>query len=1119
MAQISFPTNTTTLLVNTLNANKIVYLPAISTVNAGTVYYIKDICGNAAASSIYIYTAGSDTIERQFTNSAAAVVNTNFGSVMLSPDGINNWMVLQHYTANVITKVWKTTPPAPNLSISYTPPNTYLYLSWAQVPSTASYSVTAYSNTTQTTVGSSVFQSFPSYTNTFFALTTNTLTQNYYYYFTVTTTNTLGSSTATSAIIQATLYPSAPTNQSIGFIYPTITAVWATSPLATSYIVIFYNSTTSTASGGTTFQIITGVSGASQTNTISLVNGNFYASIIAVNAYGYSAAATTSTVVVSLPPPGTASASISFSFPNAATPPTFTCTWTAAATAATYTVIFYQSVSPATSGGTSFQTFTLVATTSQISSTIPVNTNYYYATVTSVNPFGSSSAVTTTNYVQALTQAAATSSASITFSFPNAATPPTFTCTWASAALTASYTVIFYQSATAATSGGTTFQTFTGVTGTSQVSSTTPVNTNYYYATVTSVNAYVNSSAVTTVTSVQAITFPPVVTSVAVSFYFPTSSSTPAIQCTWSSVATAATYTIVFYQSATPTTTGGTTFQTVSGNSGTSQLSTTTLQNNYYYYATVTSVNAYGTSTAVTSSSYTQATFVPSISSATMSFFGNQVTASWIASPYTATFTVVFYQVATQTTTGGSTLETDTGVTSTSQTTSTALTSGQYYYAIITAINTYGTSASFTTSNAIQATILPTGGAITLNAGLQTTGGSVTITSASLATDYRVYISTDTTTTNSVYNFTTTTTGSAVVFTTTLTGNTIYYAVLVPYNTYGNGTVSYSAGVATPLSLYSYTGTLTFTPAGATGANGPTLSQCITAYSSFGSWVTNTLYFNMTTQGIQRWTVPTTRNYTIVCAGAASQPSGGASTGGTTGQIQYGCILTATFSLTAGQILSILIGQQGIQWEGGSGGSFVITSTSTPLIVAGGAGGVTNPTFGLTAAASLTTSGTTGAGGYNISGIFLGNGGSGGTSGNGGSGGGTDSYQSVNLYTLYGGAGGGGLTGNGAASGNSAFSTGGLSFTSGGTGGGGTANIPGGFGGGGAGGGFTNSALGSSSAGQAGGGGGGGGYSGGGGGGGGATRYADGGGGGSYCSVTLTSSSVTNSGQGYVSIT
>ncbi len=48
--------------------------------------------------------------------------------------------------------------------------------------------------------------------------------------------------------------------------------------------------------------------------------------------------------------------------------------------------------------------------------------------------------------------------------------------------------------------------------------------------------------------------------------------------------------------------------------------------------------------------------------------------------------------------------------------------------------------------------------------------------------------------------------------------------------------------------LYSFT-THTFTPAGASGRNGPTLTQCRNAYNV--TWDTNTAFFNMTsTQGI-----------------------------------------------------------------------------------------------------------------------------------------------------------------------------------------------------------------------------------------------------------------------------
>ena len=648
------------------------------------------------------------------------------------------------------------------------------------------------------------------------------------------------------------------------------------------------------------------------------------------------------------------------------------------------------------------------------------------------------------------------------------------------------------------------FETNAGQTGTSVTSTTTLVNSNYYYATVTSVNSYASSTAVTSASYVQAYMTALPTASVAISFSFPTYSSTPSFTCTWSAVATAATYTIKFYQTVSPATTGGTLVETNTGKTGTSYTSLTVGPTNlYYYYATVISVNTYAPSVEVASASSVQAymTALPT-ATATMSFSGNTVTCTWSAVATAASYSIVFYSSVTNVTTGGTSIEIVTSITGTSRTSTVALTSGYYYYATVTSVNTYASSVPVTTTTAIQATILPTGGAITLGSGLIATSGSVTITAAALATGYTVYISTTTSSAQSVYSFTTTTTGSAVAFTPSpsLTGGTTYYAVLVPYNTYGNSTTPvYSSGVDS--GFYTFTGTLTFTPAGATGASGPTLSQCRTAYASFGAWVTNTANFNMTTQGNQRWTVPTTRNYTITSAGAGSG----------------GAIITTTISLTAGHILNIIVGQAQTV-NNGSGGSFVINATSSTLLIAsGGAGGNGN-------SASLATSGTTPAGG-----------GSGGTNGSAGSSGAGYSYTQSTFPTCandpsctagqgwppasatltYNGNGGGGGGGNPGTQYNSGYSV----FGGGGTGGTNSSltrcyyTAPGYFSGGYS---CTGQMIQSESSGYAGGGGGGG-YSGGGGGYG--QSYSPGGGGGSYCATTITSSSLANSGNGYVSIT
>jgi len=99
------PVNVTHLLINTLSAPKIVYLPAISTMNPGKMYYIKDICGNAGRSSIFLSTTGLDTFENKFRPSTLyALMSTNFQSVLLASDGVLNWMILQNYTANAISR-------------------------------------------------------------------------------------------------------------------------------------------------------------------------------------------------------------------------------------------------------------------------------------------------------------------------------------------------------------------------------------------------------------------------------------------------------------------------------------------------------------------------------------------------------------------------------------------------------------------------------------------------------------------------------------------------------------------------------------------------------------------------------------------------------------------------------------------------------------------------------------------------------------------------------------------------------------------------------------------------------------------------------------------------------
>ncbi|MEY4227186.1 MAG: hypothetical protein RL190_1943, partial [Actinomycetota bacterium] len=69
----------------------------------------------------------------------------------------------------------------------------------------------------------------------------------------------------------------------------------------------------------------------------------------------------------------------------------------------------------------------------------------------------------------------------------------------------------------------------------------------------------------------------------------------------------------------------------------------------------------------------------------------------------------------------------------------------------------------------------------------------------------------------------------------------------------GLAAVALAALVTAPESRAGYAySTHTFTPCAATGASGPTLAQCLTAYGS-APWVSSVANFNVTA-GIQFWT-------------------------------------------------------------------------------------------------------------------------------------------------------------------------------------------------------------------------------------------------------------------------
>lgn len=309
----------------------------------------------------------------------------------------------------------------------------------------------------------------------------------------------------------------------------------------------------------------------------------------------------------------------------------------------------------------------------------------------------------------------------------------------------------------------------------------------------------------------------------------------------------------------------------------------------------------------------------------------------------------------------------------------------------------------------------------------------------------------------------------------------------------------------------------TFTNAGATGKDGPTLAACVAEYTGAGeAWAADPTFLNMTTNGIQQWTVPATGDYEIQVCGAqggnhlytVDSEDGG-----------LGAVITGTFALVEGQVLHILVGQQGVESAegssfsydnaapGGGGGSFVWdpADDALPMIVAGGGAGGTSPGDYAGMHANATEDG-------NSADTHSNNG----TGGNGGrsNAGGSSYWAGAGAGWLTNGTGGNNGTnyvytpgGSGAQGGRTPLNggIGGVRWIDGGDVEGGNEGGDGGFGGGGGGG---SDNMGS---------GGGGGYSGGGGNNG---TSRSGGGGGSYNSgIDQTNIAGDNEGMGHVKIT
>ncbi|WP_273321509.1 glycine-rich protein [Vallitalea guaymasensis] len=168
-------------------------------------------------------------------------------------------------------------------------------------------------------------------------------------------------------------------------------------------------------------------------------------------------------------------------------------------------------------------------------------------------------------------------------------------------------------------------------------------------------------------------------------------------------------------------------------------------------------------------------------------------------------------------------------------------------------------------------------------------------------------------------------------------GSSSNYFTVPAYNQPGNGEPEYITipAVGEPTILIN---NANYEPAVVTNET-RNMTFNATSTGSYGANTNNSINTSNETitmnGGKYLWTVPTTNTYTISAYGA--QGGFGAREGG------KGAIMTGDFQLTKGQIIEILVGQQGErhgEGAGGGGGTYVVSSIDqTPLVVAGGGGG------------------------------------------------------------------------------------------------------------------------------------------------------------------------------------
>ncbi len=532
-------------------------------------------------------------------------------------------------------------PPVAPTGLVAAPGNAQVALSWGAVSGATSYSVK------RATVSGGPYTAIKTGLTTA-SYTDSGLTNATAYYYVVSATNAGGES-ANSTQVSAT--PVAPPAVPTGLVATPgnaqVALTWTAVTGASSYTL-----SRTTTSGGPYMTVQSGITTTTYTNT-GLTNGTAYYYVVsATNAGGTSANSTQASATPVAPP--TAPTGLTVTPGNAQ----ITLTWSAVSGASSYTV------SRSTTSGGPYTAVQSGVTATTYTNTGLTNGTTYYFVVSATNAGGTSANCAQVSAAPVAPPAAPTG---LTATSGNAQT----ILSWSAVSGATSYNV-----SSSTTSGGPYTLLQGGITTTTYTKTGLTNGTTYYF--VVSATNTGGTSANSTQASATPQAPPAAPGGLAAA------AGNAQVTLSWGAVSGATSYSVK------RATVSGGPYTSVKTGLTTPGYTDTGLTNGttYYYVVSATNVGGEGANSAAVSGSPMAPPAVPTGLGATV---GNgQVSLSWSAATGAAS-----YSVSSSTTSGGPYTLLQSGITTTTYT-STGLTNGTTYYFVVSATNVGGTSANST---------------------------------------------------------------------------------------------------------------------------------------------------------------------------------------------------------------------------------------------------------------------------------------------------------------------------------------------------------------------------------------------------------------------------------------